>query len=535
MQVLVVVAAVAAAAAVAATAARALVAPSIVLLLADDMGYGDPHYMGGPSLTPNMDAMAAAASTLRLMRHHSGSTTCSPTRATVMTGRVPERDCVFGPNVASDNPYQAPFTCRWPLRQKAPAFAHVAARTYNYSTLFLGKWHLGDVRVAQSSPSNFGFAQWVAAQGNLPTYDAPCFCETGSTSPCYAHKQNAACKGATCAWQHIYPRNHGVCGIRTCFAGHLHGVDLTYDWSCRMYQSPAGAQFAMPANLMSADVLTTLFEAFLDALTPAQPFFAVIAYNEPHCPFIASPALRAACLANTAVCANTTATPSSLAVDYFGALYAIDQSIGRVRSALQAAGRRDDTLVLFSSDNGPEEFRLGGYGSTGGLSGRKRSILEGGHRVPGLLEWPRLVTANRVVTQPTSTLDWAPTLLDVLATALPAVPRPAAVHRDGVSLLPLVLAPGSWTRPRPLPVCASLLDSQSPRAPLCQVVALIDGHMKLVGQRAASRYVAAKLFDLDKDAAELVDLRAAQPHVAANLTAQVNAIYASVLADSAAC
>jgi len=520
---------------IAATAARALVAPSIVLLLADDMGYGDPHYMGGPSLTPNLDAMAVAASTLRLMRHHSGSTTCSPTRATVMTGRVPERDCVFGPNVASDNPYQAPFSCRWPLREKAPAFAQVAAHTYNYSTLFLGKWHLGDVRVTQSSPSNFGFMQWVAAQGNLPTYDAPCFCEAGSTSPCYAHKQKPACKGPTCAWQHIYPRNHGVCGIDTCFAGHLSGIDLTYDWSCRMYQSPAGAQYAMPPDLMSADLLTTHFETFLATLAPTQPFFAVIAYNEPHCPFIASPELRAACQAKTAVCANNTATPTSLAIDYFGALYAVDQSIGRVRNALQAAGRRDDTLVLFSSDNGPEEFKLGGYGSTGGLSGRKRSIFEGGHRVPGLLEWPRLITANRVITQPTSTLDWTPTFLDVLATALPSVPQPAAVYRDGVSLLSLVLAPATWTRPQPLPVCASLLDAQSPKTPLCEVVALIDGHMKLIGKRTTKGYVAAALFDLDKDAAELVDLRAAQPDTAANLTAQVNVIYASVLADSATC
>jgi len=506
---------------------------SFLVLLADDMGWGDVHYNHGKSLTPELDAMAAAPSALRLDRHHSGSTTCSPTRATVLTGRAPERDCVDGPNVNWDSPFvPTQFAPEWPLHKNAPAFPLVAKNTFGYRTAFFGKWHLGNLQNPLQNPTHFGFDTWVASTSNQPTYDASCFCETftpanatcrsrQSATECAEHSDNAMCM-----WQHVR-KMYTVCGTTQCFGGHLakEHFDLAPSWTCDLFQQPNGRPYKQPLGLMSAHHLVDRFQDFIASLPSSDtPFFAEIAFHETHIPVIASPELRRACVEQTAVC-NTKVT-SSMAIDYYGALYALDQAVGRVRALLRATGRAEHTLVLFSSDNGPEAPHMGGYGSTGGLRGYKRDITEGGHRVPGIIEWPAVIKANARIAQPTSTMDWVPTMLAVLNHNAPST-------TDGVSLVSLAATGTAWTRPRPLFVCKSLVRAHHDA--LCGEVCLIDGPFKLMAARGmGTTYHAEALYNLDRDAHEVVDVKAANHALVRSMTDQVTAHFTSVVKDHVA-
>ena len=117
---------------------------------------------------------------------------------------------------------------------------------------------------------------------------------------------------------------------------------------------------------------------------------------------------------------------------YYGCVTALDEQVGRLRGELRQLDVADDTLVFFCSDNGPEGNQKA-PGTTGGLRGRKRSLWEGGIRVPGLVEWPaRIPPASKTIV-PACTSDYLPTILDILN-----VTRDDARPLDGVSLLPLL-------------------------------------------------------------------------------------------------
>ena len=119
---------------------------------------------------------------------------------------------------------------------------------------------------------------------------------------------------------------------------------------------------------------------------------------------------------------------------YRGCITAMDEQVGRLRTELRAMGVARNTLVTFCSDNGPEGKTGSAPGSAGHLSGRKRDLLEGGIRVPGLMEWPARIRPGNT-TVPAVTSDYLPTLLEIIG-AKPAENRPL----DGLSLLPLFLS-----------------------------------------------------------------------------------------------
>jgi arylsulfatase A-like enzyme len=172
-----------------------------------------------------------------------------------------------------------------------------------------------------------------------------------------------------------------------------------------------------------------------------------------HIPYVATPEYR-----------SKYAEYSSNEQDYYGAITAMDEQIGRLRMLLQARGVANDTVIFFTSDNGPEisptiynNQTSKGWpffpnpGSTGGLRGRKRDLTEGGIRVPGLVEWPASIKQNVVSSFPAATMDYMPTLLDILQADHPHPSWPL----DGTSLLPVLtaksaLAARAITRSKPL-------------------------------------------------------------------------------------
>jgi hypothetical protein len=200
------------------------------------------------------------------------------------------------------------------------------------------------------------------------------------------------------------------------------------------------------------------------AVARQQPFFSVIWFHAPHAPVVGGPDYRA----------RYAGHPED-AQHYYAAVTAMDEQIGRLRGALREWGVAENTLLFFCSDNGPEGDEAAGrnMGSTGPFRGRKRSLFEGGVRVPGLLEWPGEIAAGSVTEYPAVTSDYLPTILDLLGITLPDA-RPI----DGISLLPLIRE-GRTDRPKPIAFqtlgnAGSINTRQSP------ATALTDNRYKLL-------------------------------------------------------
>lgn len=158
---------------------------------------------------------------------------------------------------------------------------------------------------------------------------------------------------------------------------------------------------------------------FIEEATKAKkPFAAVVWFGNPHTPHVATEELR-----------KPYAHLPPAMQNYWGEITGIDRAVGRLRTRLRELGIADDTLLLFTSDNGAMA-----PGSTGGLRGKKGTNYEGGLRVPGLIEWPARFKEPRVVTVPCGTVDILPTVLAAAGVSYPQADRPL----DGQDILPIV-------------------------------------------------------------------------------------------------
>ena len=208
------------------------------------------------------------------------------------------------------------------------------------------------------------------------------------------------------------------------------------------------------------------------------PFLAVIWFHAPHLPVLSAPPYTDGYEEHK---------------DYLGCITAMDEQMGRLRAELQLLGIEEDTMLWFCSDNGPEGNDKA-PGSTGGLRGRKRSLYEGGVRVPGLLVWPRVVKKPAVVNMPCSTSDYFPTVLDALGFAMTeAKQRPF----DGVSLLPAIKGEMN-DRPRPI-----AFESRNQ-------LSLTDNRYKIYSADGGQTF---ELHDLIEDPAETINLAATHPTI----------------------
>ena len=444
--------------------------PNVILCMTDDQGWGDTGYNGHKTLkTPHLDAMSKAG--LRFDRWYSGAPVCSPTRGSCITGRHPYRYGITFANVGH-------------MKKEEVTLAE-ALKTRGYATGHFGKWHLGTLTTKvkdanrgrpgdtknYSTPAMNGFDVYFSTESKVPTWDP--MKKPGTDQP------------------------YG-----------------TYYWS--------GTEKRVTENLEGDDsriIMDRAVPFIRKAVADGKPFLAVIWFHTPHLPCVAGPAYL-----------EMYKGQSSQKAHYYGCITAMDDQVGRLRKLLRDLDAADNTLLWFSSDNGPE----GGASSPGRAEpfrGRKRSLYEGGVRVPGLLEWPAKITTPRTVTMPCSTLDYFPTVLEVLGFTMPAQPMPI----DGVSLLPLI--EGKMTeRPRPIGFQSS------------GQVTLTDNRYKLVkakggtkrrkkGKPVPAAAVATKLkyelYDLLADPGETTDIAAKHPDIVAKMTRTVEAWQASCQASNA--
>jgi arylsulfatase A-like enzyme len=417
--------------------------PNIVLAMTDDQGWGDTSYNGHPVLkTPNLDAMAAAG--LRFDRFYAAYPVCSPTRASVLTGRHPTRYRCFS------------WGCPLPAAEISTA---EALKSAGYATGHFGKWHLGEIP-GQQGPANRANAADPGGPPSLQGFDE--YCSEGN-------------------WFDVNPQHLSHNG------------------------KPVG-----PLEGDTSDIVMDRALTWMRAQHKAgRPFHAVVWFPSPHGPYKALDKDRDPYLGK----------PGN--PDFYGEMAAVDRNIGRLRAALRDMGVERDTLLWFNSDNGAVNA-----GSTGGLSGSKSNLMEGGIRVPGILEWPSRISKPFATSIPAGTVDIFPTLMDY-AGIKPVTAGPL----DGISLRPLI--EGKMKR-RPAPLCFGLrgLDGK------IQSEAVIDNEWKFYRGRRFVGFPSKPqgeardfLFNLQSDPKELNDLSPQEPAVAKRLAAALQQWEASVEKD----
>lgn len=413
------------------------------------MGFGDVNYLGGVATTPFLNSLSESNHTIRADNFHSGSSICSPSRAAMISGRFPDRDCVSSVNDQMRLPRK-----NWPFRANMPSMGLDATKA-GYSSLFLGKWNLGEL--SDRHPGVLGFKDWKVSLQNMLTYDSSCLCNSMQCQK--------SCSAFPFCIKGGYRDNCWSPDSLKCDLGHYKGSNARspLQFECDLKQGVLMGQtndapYRFPVGSLNAVELAKQFDGWVGAINVNDPFLAVLAFYEPHTPFTTSPEIRAQCAAGTAFCKRPTARKEEQ--DYYGVVGHVDLAVQSVFDTLKRLDRYVDTLVVFASDNGPE---LGTPGSSGGLRGRKRQLWEGGTRVPGLLHWPRMISGNvrigpKDTNRLTALIDVRVTIYDVLARENPMVFTADVVEKDlqkmdGVSWLPLIQAPESFVREKPYFVC----------------------------------------------------------------------------------
>lgn len=415
--------------------------PNIILMMADDLGWGDPHCFNpeSPIKTPHLDAMAAAG--LKFSRFYAAAPVCSPTRGSCITGRHPFRYGIYSANVGH-------------MRPQELTLAELL-KAHGYTTGHFGKWHLGTLTTSIkesnrggkkqtqhfSPPQAHGFDICFSTEAKVPTWD-----------PMLKPSQKAAQRG----WNFIKDPT-----TATPYNTH--------------YWNQNGE--IVTDNLRGDDsrVIMDRVVPFIEqAANDQEPFFAVVWFHAPHLPVVAGPKHAA-----------MYAEYDSFEKNYYGCITAMDEQIGRLRKSLQKAGVADNTMLWFCSDNGPEGSAKDSPGSAGNFRGRKRSLYEGGIRVPGILEWPARVSAGTTTEFPAVTSDYLPTIVDLLG-AEATDDRPL----DGISLLPVFA--GEVTQ-RTAPIGFRIAKQR----------ALITQHYKLYSRNAGTTW---QLYDLLADPSESLDI-----------------------------
>ena len=381
-----------------ALAATAADRPNFVLVMCDDLGWGDTGFNGNRVIrTPSLDAMAQSGMVFR--RFYAASAVCSPTRGSVLTGRHPYRYGVTTANTGH-------------MRAGELTLAELL-RDLGYTTGHFGKWHLGTMSrtVVESNrggprgakhfapPWINGFQVCFSTEAKLPTYD-----------PMWKPRQGAGKRG----WDFIADRAKAE----------SYGTH---------YWNQDGQQVTDNLDGDDSRVIMDRVVPFVQrAVQQQQPFLAVVWFHTPHLPVVAGPRH-----------ARMYAEHDSYPRNYFGCVTAMDEQVGRLRTALRDLGVSQNTLLAFCSDNGPEG-KASAPGSAGRFRGRKRDLYEGGIRVPAVVEWPQRVAAGSTTDYPAVTSDFLPTILDILRVKLP-VRRPI----DGVSLMPALV---QQEQHRPVPI-----------------------------------------------------------------------------------
>ncbi|MGD2174384.1 MAG: arylsulfatase [Candidatus Brocadiaceae bacterium] len=384
--------------------------PNIVYILADDMGYGDLHANNPASRipTPHLDRLAAQG--MRFADSHAGSSVCTPSRYAVLTGRYAWRSRL-----------KHGIVWEWDGPLLEPDRLTVAAllQQHGYSTACFGKWHLG--------------WDWPTRNGEHPNETLP-FGRWGGDVPRAPYEENIDHSGRLGGG----PVDRGF--------DHYFGVDVPnfppYTWfeNDRLLEIPTQPKpddmYGHPGLAVPDWSLERMIPEFTrrcvryieERAQADEPFFVYYPLTSPHSPIVPNEPFKG----------------RSGAGNYGDFVYEVDWVVGEIMDALERAEVADDTLLIFTSDNGPESrtpddigaysrVREYGHYSMGQLRGIKLDAWEGGHRTPFVARWPNVVPAGTACSQLTCMTDFMATCADILEEELQG-----DAGEDSVSMLPLL-------------------------------------------------------------------------------------------------
>lgn len=435
-------------------AATAESRPNVIFILTDDQGWGDAHFAGHPYVeTPNLDRLAAGGTWFR--QFYVAATVCSPSRCAFMTSHYPARHAIHG-HLSDAAQNEARSMPDW-LDAEVTTLPDLL-KSAGYATAHFGKWHLGSGPGAPA-PAEYGIEVSKIVTGNGPTYEE----ERGKPG--------------------FWSRSTGLF------------VDDTIAFIRENRERP-----------FYVNLWTLIPHAKLD---PSPEQLAVYADLEPR----ADDPAFGSWMRNYLGKAKDLQSQMRI---FCASLTDLDTQIGRLLDALDEMGLAENTIIVFSSDNGPEDYRISnasnaGVGSPGPLRGRKRSMYEGGVRTFGIVRWPGRVPAGRVdEVSVVGAVDFLPTIA-----ALTGVAVPDEVKPDGGDLSALWL--GGEGKPREKALHWEwLFNVQGPEdGYVPPMLAVRDGDWKLfLDHRGGS----AQLYHIPKDPGETTDLAAKEPEVVKALT-----------------
>lgn len=457
----------------------AVARPNIIFILADDLGYGDLSCYGQQKIkTPNIDRISSEG--MKFTAHYSGHNVCAPSRCALMSGKHPGHGYIrenrggMGPEGEGQEPVPAG-ELKLPLTLKQ----------LGYTLGGFGKWGLGPIGstgdpLRQGFDRFFGYNCQAVAHNYFPTHLCSNDTRVALSNPKFAAHQKLPA-----------------------------GADTNAPGSYAKFN----AQDYAP-DLIGAQALQFIRD------NQARPFFLFYPTTLPHLALqVPEDSLQefAGKFPETPYPGGRGYLPHRTPHAAYAAMVTrLDREVGRVLALVKELGLDDNTLVVFTSDNGPLYNELGGtdtefFNSAAGFRGRKGSYYEGGFRVPCVVRWPGKIKAGAVSDRVTGFEDWMPTLLELMGEAS-ATPKGI----DGVSFAPTLLGKKQDARP--------FLYRESPGYGGQQCVRV--GDWKLVRQRlnpgprqANPPAPTTELYDLAKDPHETTDVAAKHPDVVKKLSA----------------
>lgn len=462
--------------------------PNILVILADDLGYGDLRCLNasGKIPTPNIDRLAGEG--MIFTDAHSSSAVCTPTRYGLMTGRYNWRSRLQRGVLGGLSPPLIE-----PGRLTLPAFL----KRQGYSTAAIGKWHLG--------------MEWPRKEGSFGDG-----IEKGE-------------EGWRVDFARPIRRGPVAVGFDYFFgiAASLDMVPYTFIENDRVVETPVEDK-AFPMMLGRTNRMTrkgpgaVSFKAemvlpslrgkvveYLEKHTVDQPFFLYVPMTAPHTPVAPTRDWQGKSGLNA----------------YADFVMQMDSEVGKMMEALDRRGLTRNTLVIFTSDNGCspeakyEELMAGGHNPSFQFRGTKADIFEGGHRVPFIVRWPGRVKAGTVSDQLICLNDVFATCADILGQELGD-----EAAEDSVSFLPVLM--GRATQPvREALVHHSINGSFAVRQGKWKLILCADSggwSVPVPGSERAKGMTGVQLYDLASDLGETTNLQAGHPEIVLKLAAVLN-------------
>ncbi len=447
--------------------------PNIVVILADDLGFNDISLDGGVAdgrvPTPNIDSIAANG--VRFLNGYTGNATCAPSRAAIMTGRYATRfgfEFTPAPKAFSRLIANFDYATRKPIyhaerESQIPDLSKLAVpaseitiaellKQRGYRTLMLGKWHLGEAPGAR--PTDQGFDDFLGFWSGAQMYGDP-------DDPAIVNSRQDFDPIDVFLW-----------------------ANLTFS-----VRKDAGPRFRPPRYMTDylADEAVRAIDANKD-----NPFFLYLAFNAPHTPLQATKADYDA-LADI---------PDHRLRVYGAMIRALDRGVGKVLAALHERGLDENTLLVFTSDNGGADY-IGLPDINKPYRGWKATFFEGGIHAPFFMQWPGHIDPGTTFAAPVAHVD-------IFATAAAAANAPLPADRpiDGVDVVPYVRGEVSGQPHR------SLYWRSGDYRTL-----IADGYKLQVAGRPDKVW----LFDLGTDPTEAHDLADREPERVAALRAMLDA------------